>query len=293
VKLLLFVALALFWGGSFVAIKIVVATVPPFWAAATRLIAALLAIYVALRISKTDLRIHPSLRTKVWFSGLVSQGIPFALLFWGERVISPGLSGILNGTTPLFTFVFGLLLLRKHEPFTIKKLLGLILGIAGIFCIFGPRLAAGVDNSNALATLAVGVMSVSYGLGTILNKSVMVHPEHPSLNVSLFHQTMISTLFVTVLALVVEGPPHLFWYKNPDFILATLYMGWISTALAFFIYFKLLNEWGALRASAVAYLLPLSAVFLDYVINRNLPLATDAIGAIVILTGMILLRGRV
>jgi drug/metabolite transporter (DMT)-like permease len=292
-KLFLFILLALFWGGSFVAIKVVVAIVPPFWAAATRLISALVIIYLALKVAKTDLGVKPNLRNKVWLSGLFSQGIPFAFLFWGERVISPGLSGILNGTTPLFTFLFGLLLLRQHEPFTIKKLLGLILGIAGIFCIFGPRLSGGIDNSSALATLAVSAMAVSYGLGTIINKSVMVHPDHPSLNVSLFHQTFVSTIFVTLIALAFEGLPHLVWYKNTNFILATLYMGWISTALAFFIYYKLLHEWGALRASAVAYLLPISAVFLDYVINRNIPLTTDAIGAVIILTGMLLLQGRV
>jgi drug/metabolite transporter (DMT)-like permease len=288
----LFWALAFLWGGSFIAIKVVVATVPPVWGAAFRLTVALLSLTLYYELTKKNLKIVPHLRRSVILSGLASQGIPFALLFWGEQSISPGLSGILNGTTPIWAFIFGMLFLRKHEPFTLKKFLGLIVGMAGIFIIFGPKLANGFSNSSTLGTIAVGFMGLSYGLGTVINKSVMVHKDHPTLEASLFWQTVAAVVFVGLVAFSVEGLPSLSWFGNPQFILSTMYMGCLSTALAFVLYFRLLHELGPVKASAIAYLIPVTALLLDFIINKTVPTGSDVLGAGVILTGIFIIQDR-
>jgi len=292
VKILLFWILAFLWGGSFVAIKIVVATVPPVWGAAFRLLCALLFLTCYYKLTKKDLKVPRHLRWRVFFAGLTSQAIPFSLLFWGEQSISPGLSGILNGTTPIWAFIFGMLFLRQHEPFTKKKLLGLLIGMAGLLFIFGPKLAGGMTSSSTIGTFAVGLMGLSYGLGTIINKSVMVHKDHPTLEASLFWQTFASTFFVGALAFFIEGLPHFSWFENSHFVLATLYMGCLSTAIAFILYFELLHEMGAVKASAVGYLIPVTAVLLDFVINKTVPTTSDMLGAGVILAGIFILQDR-
>jgi drug/metabolite transporter (DMT)-like permease len=291
--LALFFILAFLWGGSFIAIKIVVATVPPFWAAAVRLLSALVFLYVLLKLMKKNLYVEKSVRLKVFLSSMFSQGIPFALLFWGERSISPGLGGILNGSTPIWTFVFGLILMPKQEPFTLTKLIGLVFGVAGLFCIFGPKLAAGFGDSSTLGAIMVGLMGLSYGIGNICNRFVMIDPQSPTLEGSLFLQTFISTFFLLLLAVVFEGSPKISWFRNSEFIWATLYMGWLSTALAFLIYYKLLRDWGALKGSSVAYLIPLAAVLLDFFINKNVPTLSDLVGTGVILVGVLMLQGRI
>jgi len=292
VKIFLFWTLAFLWGGSFIAIKFVVATVPPIWGAAFRIICALLFLSAYYILTSKNLRIPKHLRWPVLFSGLFSQGIPFSLLFWGEQSISPGLSGILNGTTPIWAFIFGMLFLRKHEPFTKKKLLGLLIGMVGLLFIFGPKLSSGFANSSTLGTIAVGFMGLSYGLGTIINKSVMVHKDHPSLEASLFWQTMASVIFVTSIALLIEGGPNFAWFGSSQFVLATLYMGCLSTAIAFILYFRLLHEMGAVKASAVGYLIPVTAVLLDFIINKNVPIGSEMLGAGVILAGIFILQDR-
>jgi drug/metabolite transporter (DMT)-like permease len=291
-KIALFWILAFLWGGSFIAVKYVVATVPPVWGAGFRLTCALLFLTAIYKLMGKKLYVAPHLRRRVFFSGLASQGIPFSLLFWGEQSISPGLSGILNGTTPIWAFIFGMLFLRQHEPFTKKKLIGLLVGMMGLLFIFGPELAGGLSNSSTLGTIAVGLMGLSYGVGTIINKSVMVHKDHPTLEASLFWQTLASTLFVGTIAFAIEGKPNLMWFSNTPFVLATLYMGCFSTAIAFILYFKLLHEMGAVKASAVGYLIPITAVLLDFIINKNVPRSSDLLGAVVILAGIFIIQDR-
>ncbi len=291
-KIFFFWLIAFLWGGSFIAIKEVVQTVPPFWAASIRLMTALVFLLPYMKLLKKNFSIARPVWGNVVLSGLCSQGIPFALLFWGEQTVSPGLGGILNGTTPIWTFIFGMIFLRHHEPFTQKKLVGLILGITGIFIIFFPKLQNGLGNSSTLGAIAVGIMGLSYGLGNITNKAVMVHADHPTLEGSLFWQSITSTVFVTILAFIFEGLPSAAWFHNIKFIGATLYMGWCSTAIAFIIYYKLINEMGALKASAVIYLIPLTAVLLDFLFYQNIPTSFELIGAGVMLTAIFIIQDR-
>ena len=93
---LLFFLLTGFWGASFVAIKYVIAGLPPVVGAAVRVGIALFCFILFFRFRGQSTRLAPALRWKVWLTGLFAQGFPFALLFWGEQSVSAGLAGIIN-----------------------------------------------------------------------------------------------------------------------------------------------------------------------------------------------------
>jgi drug/metabolite transporter (DMT)-like permease len=221
----------------------------------------------------------------MWLAGLFAQGIPFAFLFWGERRVSPGLAGIINGTVPLWTFIFGLVL--GAETFTRRKTAGLALGFVGIAVICAPVLSFSGTRDELLGTVAVFVMALSYGVGTRLTRSILSGKNPADFRANSFHQNCASFVFLGVVSLIAEPwPSASVAAGSPVAIVAILYLGVCSTAAAFLIYFHLIREWGAVRASAVTYVVPVVALFWDYVFFRTVPSPSEILGVMAVLAGV-------
>lgn len=290
VDLVLFALLAAFWGGSFVAIKFAVQVFPSTFSAMLRVALALLVLAVLFRSQGRDLRVSFPTRRRMWLAGLFAQGLPFALLFWGEKRISPGLAGIINGTVPLWTFVLGLLA-GSGETFTARKTAGLLLGFAGIAIICSPLLSFGGTRGEIAGTAAVFLMAICYGIGTLLTRSLLSGAAKADFRANAYHQNCASAAFLVVVSLAAEPWPSLHAVLSaPVAVVAIVYLGVFSTALAFLIYFHLIREWGAVRASAVTYLVPIVAVFWDYVFFRNVPDRYEVFGVLAVLSGVVLLH---
>src|SRR4051812_3829434 len=90
----LFCLLGLLWGGSFVGIKFVIEDLPPFFGAGIRLAIAVTFLGGFLLWSKDTFKIPQGMHLRVWATGVLSLGLPFALLFWGEQRTSAGIGGI-------------------------------------------------------------------------------------------------------------------------------------------------------------------------------------------------------
>ncbi|MBI3563765.1 MAG: DMT family transporter [Elusimicrobia bacterium] len=288
--LLLFALLAAFWGGSFVAIKFVVAAVPPAFGAFLRVGLALAALAAYFRWEGKDLRAAPAARRRMWLAGLFAQGLPFAALFWGERRISPGLAGIINGTVPLFAFVFGLAA-GAGESFTRRKAAGLLLGFAGIAVICSPLLSFSGTRDEVLGTAAVFLMAVFYAVGSLLTRALLSGPAKADFRANAFHQTSAAVVFLALWSLATEGaPPFGALLASPSALVSVAYLGLFSTALAFLIYFHLIREWGAVRAAAVTYVVPIVALFWDYLFFKNVPRGSELLGVLAVLSGVVLLN---
>ncbi len=285
VDLLLFALLAAFWGGSFVAIKFAVDVFPPSFSAMLRVAVALAVLATVFVGGRRKLRVPAPLLRRMWLAGLFAQGIPFAFLFWGERRVSPGLAGIINGTVPLWTFIFGLVL--GAETFTRRKTAGLTLGFVGIAVICAPVLSFSGTRDELLGTVAVFVMALSYGVGTRLTRSILSGKNPADFRANSFHQNCASFVFLGVVSLIAEPwPSASVAAGSPVAIVAILYLGVCSTAAAFLIYFHLIREWGAVRASAVTYVVPVVALFWDYVFFRTVPSPSEILGVMAVLAGV-------
>src|ERR1700751_2757272 len=104
VDVVLFILLAAFWGGSFVAIKFAVQVFPSTFSAMLRVGLALAVLFALFRYQRREFSVPSPARNNRWLAALFARGLPFALLFWGEKRIAPGLAGIINGTVPIWTF---------------------------------------------------------------------------------------------------------------------------------------------------------------------------------------------
>lgn len=289
----LFGLLAAFWGGSFVAIKFVVRDFAPMFGAMLRVGVALAVLAAVFKGEGRSLRVPAALRGKMWLAGFFAQGLPFCLLFWGERRISPGLAGIINGTVPLWTFALGLLAAGGGERVSPRKALGLALGLAGMAVIFAPLLVFGGTRGEVLGAGAVFLMALSYGVGSTLSRALLSGGRRADFRANLFHQHCASFVFLAAVSAACEPwPSPSAFFAVPAAVASVLYLGVFSTAAAFLIYYHLIREWGAVRASAVTYVAPVFALFWDFAFFGRLPSGSELAGVVAILSGVVLLSGR-
>src|SRR5258706_10259649 len=81
---------------------------------------ALVILTAIFKFEGRSLRVPSRLRWRMWLTGIFSQGLPFSLLFWGERRISAGLAGVLNGPVPPLAVLIGLFLIPVGTFFSRK-----------------------------------------------------------------------------------------------------------------------------------------------------------------------------
>lgn len=290
-NIFIFLLVACFWGGSFIAIKPLVEIVPPMTAAMLRIGIAIAFLLVLFPVMKIPLGLAKKLRFRVWGIGLFAFAIPFAMLFWGERTISPGLAGVLNGTVPLFVFIFGTLFTPGVEVINFRKIAGLVLGLVGVVIIFLPKDSTEFFNSSVIGALAVLFMAISYAISVLLNRSLFTqHPEvHPFTN--LFHQLSSGFVILVAVALVKEGWPQFStWQPASAVWIPIIYLSVGSTSIAFVLFYKLIKDWGSVRAATVTYVIPPAALVIDFIWNRTVPGSNEMIGVVIITTGVVILN---
>ena len=283
---------AAFWGGSFVAIKYAIMSINPMAAAMWRVLIGLLFLGVVFAITGRSVRLPVKCLWKVWITGIFAIGLPFALLFWGEQSISAGLAGIINGTMPIWTFVIGIFFLRKLEDFTIGKLCGLILGLVGVVLVFSPAISFGDTKSGSLSgTIAVFLMSISYAIAVVINKRLLSGEKKIDLYVNVFHQLLSGLVFLIIVSVSLEGWNSLLPLDiSLPSALGCIYMGIFSTGIAWLMFYYLIKRWGAVKASTITYIVPVMAVFLDYLFFREFPMLIEVIGMLIIFSAVTLIQ---
>lgn len=285
--ILFFALIALFWGGSFLAVKYSIGTYPPFAAAAMRVGSATLIMFILMMYQRNS-RADCHMKLTLMGIGFFWLGLPWALLFWGQQYIEPAMAGIINATTPLFTVVIAALIV-KHEKAHWNKLLGVILGFAGVTIIFGPEVLAGETNE-LQGMLAILGMAVSYAIGIVWLKS-LAHRIKPA--TAFFYQGVGALILLIPLSLITEW--HVLvstdWF-NASGVISVIYLGIFSTALAQLMFFVIVRDLGSVTASAVTYLPPVIAVILDRIVFGTFISINAMIGAAVVLVGVRLVHMR-
>lgn len=288
---LLFILLAIFWGGSFIAIKVLIQEVPSFSAAFLRVFFASIFLFIISLPKIIRIQERPDLKTVFISSvtGLFSIGIPFSLLFWGEMFIAPSLAGVLNGTVPFWTLVIAIIFFKDTEKITKRKLIGLALGLIGITFIFAPKLQFSGSLSELKGVVAIIAMAISYAIGINLNKRILSRYQIET-NYNLIIQHVISSFYLFTIILFFEKFPPLEIIFSTKNLVSILYLALFSTTLAFIIFFKLIRELGPVKASMVTFFVPAVALILDSVINSERLSYTEAIGTTIIFMSMNFLR---
>lgn len=281
----LMVLLAALWGPSFVFIKVAVETIPPLTMVLGRVAIAAVLLYVILRWQHG--RLPRSLDTwkHLSFVALVHNAIPFFLFAWGEQYVDSALASILNGTIPLFTIVLAHFL-TQDDRLTGAKVWGVLIGFGGMVILVLPAFQAGVA-ATMWGVLALVLASFLYGVAIVYARN---HLRGLPPLVAPTGQMIMASLFLLPLVVVIEKPWTAVAPSMPS-LLATIALGVFGTALAFVVYYRLLERAGASYVSMVAYLIPIFGVALG-VLLLDEPLTRQmVIGCSLILLGVMIANG--
>jgi drug/metabolite transporter (DMT)-like permease len=276
VELALLLALAVLWGGSYTFIKLGVATIPPVTLIAAR--TAIAGLLLLAFMHARGLRLPPGAATwrRFLFQACLNSVIPWTLIAWAERSLDAGLATILNSTSPVFTFFLTLAIARNETP-SLRKLFGVVLGIAGICLIVGVQAFAGLGEQ-LVAQLATIAATVCYAGAAIFSRGFRdLDPMAPAAG-----SLLAGAAILVPVSFVVDQP----WTLTPSLssLLALLGLAVFSTAIAFVIYFRLIQTLGSVGTTAQAYLrvpigVALGVLFLGETLS---PTAWIGLGCVVI-----------
>jgi EamA-like transporter family. len=283
----LLVFLSLLWGGSFLFVGMAVHDLPPLTLVLARVgLAALALLPVVYAIG---LRLPTELRAWQPFlvMSLLNNIIPFLLIVRGQREIASGLASVLNATTPLFAVIIAHVF-TTDEKLTAPKLAGVLTGIAGVSILVGPEAMFG-QPANLFGMVLILGAACSYGFSALWGRRFK---ETPPL-VTATSQLICSTAILLPLALVIDRPWALLALPRTSAILAVIGLAFLSTALAYIVFFRIMAISGPTNTMLVTLLIPVSAIAFGTVFLGEVLLPRHIAGALVIATALVILDGRV
>lgn len=283
---LLLVLLSLLWGASFLFVGLAVGHLPTLTIVALRVALAALALGLVLRATGQSLPAGAPVWRAFLAMGLLNNVIPFCLIVWGQSQIAAGLAAILNATTPLFT-VLAAHALTADDRLTPARALGVVAGFGGAAVMIGPAAAQG--GGPLLAQLAVLGAALSYGLAGIFGRRFRCLGVAPMATAT--GQLTASALLLVPLALLLDRP----WtiaVPPPQVWAAILGLALLSTALAYVLYFRILSVAGATNLSLVTFLIPVSAIWLGWLVLGERLEPRQFAGMALIALGLSLIDGR-
>jgi drug/metabolite transporter (DMT)-like permease len=281
---LLFILLGFVWGSSYLFIKIGVdAGLPPLTLVMLRLLLgfALLAVVVGIAREPLprDLRTYGHLIVMSVFSIVV----PFSLITWAEQSVDSSLAAIINGAVPLFVIPFAAVFLRD-ERLSLPRIAGVALGFVGVAILVGFD-PAKIASGGLAPQLALVGATVSYAVGAVYARR-NVHGLRPM--IPAVFQVGFALAIVAVAAFTLERP--LSTPYRPEAIVAVVWLGLLGSGLAYLLFFRILDRWGATRTSMVAYLLPVFGIILGMAVLAEPIEAGIVIGAALVIGGIALVN---
>ena len=284
-NILLLITLAALWGPSFLFIKVAVEEIPPLTLVLGRVSIGAAFLLLVLLLQRRHLPVDRRLWGHLAVIALLYNALPWVLLSWGEQYIDSALASILNGTTPLFTIVLAHFLV-EGDRITSSKLLGVLLGFAGLFLLILPSLRGGVQAST-WGLIAVTAAAALYGVAIIYSRQ---HLRGLPPLVAPASQLLLATLYMLPLAVIIDRP-----WTLPTPSAAALgslvALGIMGTGLAFIVYYRLIESADSTYVSMVTYVIPVFGVILGVlVLNEQLTWYALA-GFALILLGVMVVNG--
>ena len=281
INVALYVFLCVAWGSTWLLIKVGYGGLGPFNVAALRflLAGALFSPLVPLVRAR-----WPRTREEwllVWWVGLTMFAADYGLIYWSEQFIDSGLTAILFATLPLMTIFMAHAYLGSGERITMRKLGGTVGAFLGVVVLFWDQLR--LDSSQTGPMAAVVVAAACAAAASVASKrhGAALHPaalNAPSMLVGALMLMGVSLAAGDGFALPRDAAT---WG-------AVAYLAVVGSVLAFLVYFTLLKTWSVTSLSFITVFTPVVALLLGFIFLDERPTTLTAIGAALILGGVML-----
>lgn len=275
---------AFFWGGTFVAGRILKENVGPFSAAFLRfaVAAALLLVVVWKREGRLP-RLVPAQRVPVMLLGLTGVFAYNAFFFKGLQFISAGRASLVIANSPVLIALFSAWFYK--EKLTPVRIFGILLSVTGAMVVISRGRFAGIFQGGVgFGELMICGCVLSWVAYSLIGKKVM---QAISPLVATAYAAFIGMLFLSIPAWI-EGlagdMPH---YTLPDWG-SIVYLGVFGTVIGFVWYYEGIRQIGPMRAGLFINFVPVSAITLAFLVLSEPLTLSLLIGACLVLTGVYL-----
>lgn len=284
-NIFLMVLLAALWGPSFVFIKVAVETISPFTLVLGRVGLAALLLYGVLRWQHGRLPNNWQTWKHLTVVALCHNAIPFILFAWGEQYVDSNIASILNGTIPLFTILLAHFV-TQDDQLTVPKIVGVVIGFAGIVLLLLPTFSTNMV-APAWGVVAITVACFLYAIAIVYSRN---HLRGLPPLVAPTGQMIVAALTILPFVLLVDRPWTAVWPSWPS-LLSVVGLAVLGTALAFIVYYRLVENASATHVSMVTYIMPLFGIVLGAIFLDESLTVEMAIGTGLILVGVFIVNG--
>lgn len=282
---LAFLAVYLIWGSTYLAIRFVIESLPPFFMAGTRFVLAGLVLYAWVRLRGGSVKeTRSQWGTAFVVGGLMLMGGHGAVV-WAEQWVPSGLVSLLVSTVPLW-MVFSDWLWNKHKP-DVRVVAGLVLGFLGVILLAGGVESLGVSSVDAIGAVIVVFGAFLWANGSLYSRSVKL-PSSPLLATAM---EMIAGGTLLLVASLVTGE----WMRvrldlvSERSLVAWVYLVVFGALVAFTCYIWLLKTCSPSRVSTYAYVNPIVAMLLGWALAQEPITTRNTLAAVIILASVVII----
>ncbi len=269
--------LALIWASAFFNIKIATYSFGPITISFLRVFFG--ALPVLLLCYFKNIKIEAFSKDWHWFAiiGFINLVAPFFLIAYGVKSVQSNLAAILMSTTPLSSTILGHFY-TKNEKFNFIKTIGILIGFSGIVFLFSDNLL--IDENNFTSALLILLGSTCYVIGGVLTLKIS---EKKNENV-----TGSILIWATIILIPLVGFVEQPWRYTPrlDSTISVIYLGLVSTGIAWLLRFRILVKNGLIFQSQVSYLIPIFGTILSYIFLKELITFKVLISLIAVVLGI-------
>jgi drug/metabolite transporter (DMT)-like permease len=276
-------AVCILWGTTYLALRVGVTQFPPFLFSTLRFLMAgpvLIGIMLLLgkRIPAKNVLINQAL------GGLLMCTLGVSIVGWAEVNVSSGVAAIICSMMPIWTILINLFVNKEERP-TPLIILGLLLGLSGIVLIFGEHLVEFYKPEYTKSIIAIFLANLSWAIGTVLMKKRSVGSD-PFMNAGL--QMLFGGLFLIPLSLLFDDYSAIKWTSGIAFSL--FYLILIGSVAAYACYFYAVGKLPMTIVSLYAYINPMIATVLGWLILDEKLNARILIAIMITLAGIYLVN---
>ena len=273
--------LALIWSSAFFNIKIATESFGPITIAFLRVFLASIPLIIICNLKKIKIEVFS--KDWYWFAliGFVNLVIPFFFISYGIKSVQSNLAAILMSSTPLTSTILGHYF-TKYEKFNLVKSTGVLVGFLGIVYLFSDNIL--INENNFYSAIIILLGATGYVIGGVLTLKIS-NKKNENVTTSI---CIWASIILFPLTLILEKP----WTYNPSItsLISVIYLGLVSTGLAWLLRFSILKKNGLIFQSQVSFLIPIFGIILGYIFLNELITPKIIVSVVLVLIGIYLAK---
>ena len=282
--------LSWFWGASFYFIEVGLEHLSPVWLVSLRLISGAICLCAWLTITSVSLPYQLAFWRDCLVMGVLNNLAPFCLIAWGQLSVTGGMASILNANTAFIGVLVSALFL-KTEPLRVNRVAGVIIGVSGVAVAIGVNPLSG-ETGSVWGQLAIVLATLFYALAGVWGRVRLSSYQAVQ---GACGMLLCSAVLSVPLALLLSGQPSVSLLQSAHLgtlVVLILGIGLLGTAMAYPLYFKVLELAGASNLLLVTIIVPVFALSLDALLLGQLVSWSAMAGFGLVAFGLSVMDGR-